>query len=119
MKTAYLTPLTLLAATLSGWSAASVATEQAAPAMSSADVPSIVIDYSDLNLASRSGTVALYARLSRAAKRVCEPVNGRSLQEREAYRQCQQSSLARAVRAVGHPAVLALHAARGPRGTRG
>lgn len=119
MKISYLTQLTLLAATLSGWSAASIATEQAPAAANDADVPSIVIDYSDLNLASRSGTAALYARLSRAARRVCEPVNGRSLQERAAYRQCQQSSLARAVRAVGHPAVLALHAERGPRDTRG
>lgn len=119
MKTAYLAHLALLATSLAGWNAASAATERVPAAASAADVPSIVIDYSDLNLASRSGTTALYARLSRAAKRVCEPVNGRSLQERAAYRQCQQSSLARAVRAVGHPAVLALHAERRPRDTRG
>lgn len=74
--------------------------------------PRATVQVGDLNLDSRAGVSTLYRRLAQAARAVCASLDGRTLREREAYAQCRRESLERAVRDVGHPALVALHGAR-------
>lgn len=71
------------------------------------------VDYSDVNLASARGQRTLLRRLDAAARRVCQGQSGRArLEEMRAFQHCVRDSLARAVDAVGDPAVTALFQSR-------
>ena len=72
------------------------------------DVPSITIDYSDLNLNSDAGISRLYSRIKSAAKEVCEPPEVRS---GRAYVEhgCLDRAIARAVADVQSSRLTTLH----------
>lgn len=74
----------------------------------SSDVPSIIVDYSDLNLNSDVGISRLYSRIKYAAKEVCEPSEVRS---GRAYVEhgCLDRAIARAVADVQSSRLATLH----------
>jgi UrcA family protein len=82
---------------------------------SSHEAPSMVVRYDDLNLASEQGVLALYRRLSDAARRVCPLENSHDLGEFMRSRACRSEALARAVRAVNNPQLAAVQAAHSSR----
>lgn len=63
---------------------------------------SVTISYGDLDLSTRSGADALYARLSGAARLVCGD-SGRSLLEQRAWDRCYSQALSDAVERIDSP----------------
>jgi UrcA family protein len=91
-------------------------TANAAGAVTPTDgAPSVVVRYDDLNLSSEQGALALYRRLSAAARRVCPRENSRDLGDFTRSRACRSEAVARAVRAVNSPQLVALQAAHSSR----
>jgi UrcA family protein len=81
-----------------------------------ASAPSVTVSYQDLNLATDSGSSALYARLEKAAAKVCVVADIRDLAAVAARSSCEQAAIARAVRAVNSPRLAALFNARAKQG---
>lgn len=71
-----------------------------------------VVQYGDLNLANPQGVDRLYRRIVAAANEVCETHGDRSIVNFELTRICMRQSIAKAVTAVGNPALAALHATK-------
>jgi len=106
--------LTVLASGLVGLGA-SVATA----ATSTDDAPAISVSYSDLNLATEEGTLALYKRIVSAARQVC-PVNTAPSARLAAQAQhCVDDAVARAVKDVQSAKLAQLQATRTRRAARG
>jgi UrcA family protein len=84
-----------------------------------ADVPSVVVNYSDLNLATDHGAQMLYARITTAARHVCP--EDKNLTDRVAgmARHCVSAAVARAVAAVDSPRLAAIDSERGRRPKNG
>lgn len=76
--------------------------------------PQLIVNYEDLNLAKSQDVQRLYARLSAAAKDVCNAHSGRDLHARKLRRECISTALNAAVAKIDHPALYALHDARRP-----
>ena len=76
------------------------------------------VTYGDLNLANSQGVERLYWRIVAAAQQVCGSLDGRSLERKIQFSICTKQSIARAVAAVGQPALAALHAAKTGQATR-
>jgi UrcA family protein len=72
-----------------------------------------VVSYADLNLSTKAGLEAMYARLEAAAKDVCgeEPMLI-ELTRHKAYESCVDSTLAAAVSGVRSASLAALHASK-------
>lgn len=81
-----------------------------------ASAPAVTVAYHDLNLATDAGNTALYARLEKAAAKVCVVADVRDLAALAARASCEQQALERAVRAVGSPRLAALLNTRAPQG---
>ena len=73
--------------------------------------PQKAVDYTDLDLSVATDADKLYARLQRAAKRVCGGTEVRDLRKVSRQRECYRESLAAAVATVNHNAVTALYKA--------
>lgn len=72
----------------------------------------VVVNYTDLDLSKEADARSLYARLQRAAERVCgDNTDLRNLSMKRVYDACFQKSLSRAVNEVNHSAVTAMFAA--------
>jgi UrcA family protein len=83
-----------------------------ATAHASADaVPSVRVNYHDLDLATEQGTLALYGRIVSAARKVCAPSDIRILVEVAAAQTCEAQAVARAVRTVNNPRLAATYSA--------
>jgi len=82
----------------------------AAPA--ARDVPSVAVQYGDLNLATEEGAHRLYGRIATAAHKVCERQNSRDLQTFAATKTCESAAIARAVNDVHSPGLAATYAMR-------
>jgi UrcA family protein len=82
----------------------------------SATAPTVKVAYGDLNLATDSGNSALYARLEKAAAKVCVVSDIRDLAAVAAKAACEHQAIARAVSQINSPRLAALHSARAPRG---
>jgi UrcA family protein len=80
------------------------------------DFPQIAVSYSDLDLASSEGNRELYKRIANAAREVCPYPNARSLSEVEVNHSCREAAIAKAVRQINSPALVALRAERVKRG---
>lgn len=83
--------------------AAALASADSVSAAQSAE-RSVTIGYGDLDLSTRSGADALYARLSGAARLVCGDA-GRTLTEQRAWEACYTQALGDAVARVDSPLV--------------
>jgi UrcA family protein len=79
---------------------------------SRADAPGIDVKYGDLDLTKASGAVTLYGRIYAAARQVCAPVEGRSLDESTAWKDCVTQAIARAVADVNKPTLTSYHFAK-------
>jgi|SRR5450759_1002793 UrcA family protein len=78
----------------------------------SADVPSMKVSYSALDLATDEGARNLYGRIVKAARAVCPDADVRDLSAFAFARTCQAEAIARAVRDVPSPRLAALYSAR-------
>jgi UrcA family protein len=86
----------------------------AAPA--TADVPSIAVSYSALDLATDEGARNLYSRIAAAGRAVCPQADFRNLSAYARAKTCQSEAIARAVRDVRSPRLAAVYSARAHHG---
>jgi UrcA family protein len=70
------------------------------------------VEFDDLNLSREADVNKLYARLQRAAEKVCQKNNGREHYQRRLYRECHAEALERAVAGINAVQLTKLHAAR-------
>jgi UrcA family protein len=96
--------LALIAAGLGGWLLASTAF-----AATSTEVPSVRVNYSELDLGKDAGVERLYARLRHAAEKVCGGADNRDLAALRHQQACVRASLDRAVEAVHSSRLTARH----------
>jgi UrcA family protein len=78
----------------------------------------VKVAFSDLNLASDQGNSTLYARISAAAREVCQ-VDRADIRDLARYaqaRSCEAQAIAKAVQAVHSPRLAAIYSAHLPRG---
>jgi UrcA family protein len=102
----------LILATLAAACLAVASTAVQAAEKSRDSEPVKAVQFGDLNLASPQGVERLYRRIAAAAQQVCDTRQGRSLTAQALDSICTKQSIARAVVAVGQPALTALHAAK-------
>ena len=90
-----------------------------------ADVPpgyrplATTVQFDDLNLASPQGVERLYQRITAAAHKVCDTHGDRALNNVARSQICVRQSIDRAVAASGRPNLVALHASKTGRQTKG
>jgi UrcA family protein len=75
-------------------------------------IPREKVSYADLNLSRPEGAARLYRRIERAAAKVCVTFDGGHLSNRPRRRSCIEQAVARAVAAVGVPALTDHYIAR-------
>jgi UrcA family protein len=102
----------LVLATLAAACMAVASTAVQAAEKSTGSEPVTTVQFGDLNLANPQGVERLYRRIVAAAQQVCDTGQGPSLQAKSLEWTCTKQSIARAVAAVGRPALTALHAAK-------
>jgi UrcA family protein len=73
--------------------AAAVLAGSAAPAFAEA-APSVVVSYSDLNLATPEGRQQLETRIAMAVNTVCDRPNRASVQQGQAFAECRELAAA-------------------------
>ena len=78
--------------------------------------PSVVVTYTDLDLATDSGNQALYQRIAAAARQVCPAEATRNLKQFSASRACQATAIKQAVDEVSSPRLAAVRAAHARHG---
>jgi UrcA family protein len=81
------------------------------------DVPSVVVQFADLDLTHGNGAATLYGRLQAAAEQVCASQNGRNgsdIGTQTRYKICRQSAVATAVAKIDQPALTAYYRAQFP-----
>jgi len=71
--------------------------------------PSVIVKYSDLDIARGSGAETLYQRLQAAARQVCGSYDGRNLNAADAWKACYNQALDEAVNDVGNARLSELH----------
>jgi UrcA family protein len=101
-----------LIALAAGMTLASAAAQAAAPGI---DQPTVGVQYSKQDLATRAGVRTLYARLQNAARQVCPDSDARDLSRAVAARACYQAALAGAVSQIREPRLTLVHAQRAGR----
>ncbi len=77
-----------------------------------ADPPALKVRYSDLNLSTEQGSLALYGRIVAAAQQVCAVDDCRDLRAAAAAKACRQQAIAQAVRDVNSPMLASVYAGR-------
>jgi UrcA family protein len=85
---------------------------QATAAQLSATVPQVSVSYADLNLDQAAGAATLYARIQRAAAKVCPEVDRSNIAGEVRRNACLASAIQRAVATVGAPELTRYYAAR-------
>ena len=90
----------VLASSIVGFTATAA---QADTVVISSDVPAVSVSYSDLNLATEQGAVALYKRIVTAARQVCPADVGPNLRLISQTRHCVNEAVARAVSDIPSP----------------
>ena len=73
------------------------------------EIPSVVVKYGDLNLATQSGVKSLHSRIRNAAEQVCSPLNSRVLGLREQYERCVSDAVSQSVADVGNTNLSQFH----------
>ena len=71
-----------------------------------------VVKFQDLDLSKIDGATALYARISHAARVVCDPLASREIGLAEKYRDCMNKAIGDAVASVNRPLLSQYHQAR-------
>jgi UrcA family protein len=108
---------TLLTACVAIGACAAVQAGEACAVASTAHTGNAVtVSYRDLNLATREGASALYARINHAARTVCAAGDIRDLGAVAAANACQREAIAEAVHTVHSEQLAALYNAKMPQG---
>ena len=81
-------------------------------AESGADNRAVVVQYDDLDLTRDAGVQALYRRLQNAAERVCGSYDVHVTRTRQAWIDCVETTMTRAVDELGRTKLAALHASK-------
>ena len=89
--------------------AAALALSGVAGAGTVRELPSVVVKYGDLNLATTEGVAALHSRLSKAARNVCSELDSRVLGLREQFERCVSDAVATSVARVDNPRLTSFH----------
>jgi UrcA family protein len=89
--------------------AAALAFVGVAQASTVRELPSVVVKYGDLNLGTTEGVATLHARLARAAREVCSPLDSRVLGLREQYELCVSGAVTQSVARVDNPRLTSFH----------
>jgi UrcA family protein len=76
------------------------------------DSPALTVRYSDLDLSTEQGSLALYGRIVAAARQVCTVEGIVDLRAVAAMKDCREQAIARAVRDVNSPKLAAVYAER-------
>jgi UrcA family protein len=71
-----------------------------------------VVRFADLDLSKMAGATALYGRLQRAARTVCDPLESRDLAFATKYRACMDQAVSSAVARINRPLLSAYHQLR-------
>ncbi len=79
-----------------------------AAAVVPAAAPSIVVRYSDLDVATPNGAAKLYRRIATAAHKVCPDADSSRLEDKMATWSCRRQAVNRAVESVNSPEVAGL-----------
>jgi UrcA family protein len=103
-----------LATAIFGALACSVATVCTA---AETDPPQTTVKYADLNVSNPQGAAALYARIQRAARQVCRPLDGGDLSSKARMGACVHKAIADAVAKVGQPALFDAYSAHNRQST--
>jgi len=74
------------------------------------DVPTLVIRYSDTDLATDSGAHVLYRRIVSAAEKACPPVLSGTWTVSPAIRQCREQMVDLTIRKINNPVLAAVRA---------
>ena len=91
-----------------------VAFAPVARADAAADVPTLEVSYTDLDIATEQGARALYRRISTAARQVCPRGEGSIVPKlNDISRTCIRDAIARAVREVNSPRLAEVEATLG------
>jgi UrcA family protein len=85
---------------------------QSAHAAPPQDVPSVVVQFADLDLSRSEGARVLYQRLKRAAEAICAPLDDRELARHMHFTACLQNAISTAVVKVNRPALTAYYTAK-------
>ena len=84
-----------------------------------AEIPSVVVQYGDLNLNTQAGVVKLHSRLRSAAQNVCSPLDSRVSDASASTNPASSKAIAQSVAAVGNDSLEQVsplrHEARGSR----
>lgn len=76
------------------------------------DVPTAIVKYADLDLASSGGAATLYNRIRAASEGVCSPLDHGDLGAMLRWKQCVKRAIEDAVAKVNQPALSAVYAAK-------
>jgi UrcA family protein len=68
----------------------------------------LTIRYHDVDMSTPDGAMALYGRISRAARLVCGE-RGRSLAEQSDWQRCEQAAIAGAVQRIDNPLLTTIY----------
>jgi UrcA family protein len=79
-------------------------------------VPSVVVRYNDLSLATDEGVQTLYRRIAHAAARVCPDETIANLSVHPVIQACRQQAIAKAVQQIHNSRLAALYAAHAKQG---
>jgi UrcA family protein len=71
--------------------------------------PQTTVKFADLKVSSPDGAAALYGRIHRAARQVCDRLDGRDLISKARMDACVQKAIAGAVAKVDQPALFAVY----------
>jgi UrcA family protein len=88
----------------------------ASAATADSDLPSIVVRYSDLSLATDTGVNTLYRRIVSAAAQVCPEKSVANLSAYPVIESCRQQAIEKAVQQIHNSRLAALYAAHSKRG---
>lgn len=80
------------------------------------DAPSVKVVYTDLNIGTDAGAMALYDRINQAAHQVCGAPDIRDLDAVAASHSCQRAAVAQAVNSLHSQHLAALVAVKTARG---
>ena len=73
------------------------------------DPPQTIVKYADLNVSNPQGAAALYARIQRAARQVCLPLDGGDLRSKARMGACVHKAIADAVTKVDRAELFAVY----------
>jgi UrcA family protein len=102
-KTRALRAITISAAIVCGFSAASASASTPNSQFVSDGVNKYIVGFADLDLTKVDGAAVLYNRLHQAATIVCSSLQSRDLGMAGQYRACVDQAIAGAVASVGQP----------------